>query len=274
MSDSSRGAPLRASGGRGTVRSRCAARLPPSSPPPFATALAVTLPAGAQSYSDPGTGYGAEAGYASGRDAESGSATGGVHARLRLTGGIGLEVSAGIPARLVRRRRRARPHGRSDPGRGVLPRVLPPQRAGTALRPRRRRLHVGEAEGRRTERGYVLPGREPLRAPRRSGCGREDELPDIRLPRRTLRLSRRRSGQDCFPSSRRPTTSASRRASTSTSRRRPARGRSRAGRTPPGRRFRPTARLRPACPRDPPPVPTGRPRNRRSRPARRRASSP
>jgi opacity protein-like surface antigen len=57
--------------------------------------LAATLPAGAQSYSDPGTGYGAEAGYASGRDAESGSATGGVHARLRLTGGLGLEVSAG-----------------------------------------------------------------------------------------------------------------------------------------------------------------------------------
>jgi len=57
--------------------------------------LAATLPARAQSYSDPGTGYGAEAGYASGRDAESGSVTGGVHARLRLTGGLGLEVSAG-----------------------------------------------------------------------------------------------------------------------------------------------------------------------------------
>jgi outer membrane protein W len=61
----------------------------------LATALAVTLPAGAQSYSDPGTGCGAEAGWASGRDAESGSATGGVHARLRLTGGVGLELSAG-----------------------------------------------------------------------------------------------------------------------------------------------------------------------------------
>jgi opacity protein-like surface antigen len=58
-------------------------------------ALAVTLPARAQSYSDPGTGYGAEAGYARGRDAEQGGATGGVHARLRLTGGIGLELSAG-----------------------------------------------------------------------------------------------------------------------------------------------------------------------------------
>jgi opacity protein-like surface antigen len=61
----------------------------------LAASLAVTLPARAQSYSDPGTGYGAEAGYASGRDAESGSATGGVHARLRITGGIGLEMSAG-----------------------------------------------------------------------------------------------------------------------------------------------------------------------------------
>lgn len=58
-------------------------------------ALAAPLPAVAQSYSDPGTGYGVDAGYARGRDAESGGATGGVHARLRLTGGIGLEVSAG-----------------------------------------------------------------------------------------------------------------------------------------------------------------------------------
>ncbi len=57
--------------------------------------LAATLPARAQSFSDPGTGYGADAGYAKGRNAESGSATGGVHARLRITGGLGLEVSAG-----------------------------------------------------------------------------------------------------------------------------------------------------------------------------------
>jgi opacity protein-like surface antigen len=61
----------------------------------LAASLVATLPARAQSYSDPGTGYGAEAGYASARNAESGSATGGVHARLRLTGGIGLEMSAG-----------------------------------------------------------------------------------------------------------------------------------------------------------------------------------
>lgn len=61
----------------------------------LAASLAATLPAVAQSYSDPGTGLGAEAGYASGRDAESGGAAGGVHARLRLTGGLGLEVSAG-----------------------------------------------------------------------------------------------------------------------------------------------------------------------------------
>ncbi len=61
----------------------------------LAAALAAALPASAQSYSDPGTGYGAKAGYGSGRDAESGSATGGIHARLRLTGGIGLEMSAG-----------------------------------------------------------------------------------------------------------------------------------------------------------------------------------
>jgi opacity protein-like surface antigen len=67
----------------------------PATPILLAAALAAALPATAQSYSDPGTGYGADAGYTSGRDAESGGATGGVHARLRLTGGIGLELSAG-----------------------------------------------------------------------------------------------------------------------------------------------------------------------------------
>src|ERR1017187_4365111 len=61
----------------------------------LAAALASALPAAAQSYSDPGPGYGVDAGAARGRDAESGGATGGVHTRLRLTGGIGLEVSAG-----------------------------------------------------------------------------------------------------------------------------------------------------------------------------------
>jgi opacity protein-like surface antigen len=67
----------------------------PPAPILLAAALAAALPAAAQSYSDPGTGYGVDAGYARGRDAESGGTTGGVHARLRLTGGIGLEVSAG-----------------------------------------------------------------------------------------------------------------------------------------------------------------------------------
>jgi len=61
----------------------------------LAASLALTLPAFAQSYSDPGTGYGADAGYASARDAESGGPTARLHARLRLTGGLGLEVSAG-----------------------------------------------------------------------------------------------------------------------------------------------------------------------------------
>jgi len=68
-----------------------------------ALALAVTLaaclgtafPARSQSFSDPGTGYGADVGWAGGNDAESGGVTGGVHARLRLTGGLGLELSAG-----------------------------------------------------------------------------------------------------------------------------------------------------------------------------------
>ena len=61
----------------------------------LAATLAASLPARAQSFSDPGTGYGVEAGWARARDAESGSTTGGVHARLRLTGGLGLDVSAG-----------------------------------------------------------------------------------------------------------------------------------------------------------------------------------
>ncbi len=65
---------------------------------PFALFLAFFLaapPACGQSYSDPGTGYGAELGYARGNGAESGGATGGVHTRLRLTGGLDLEISAG-----------------------------------------------------------------------------------------------------------------------------------------------------------------------------------
>jgi opacity protein-like surface antigen len=67
----------------------------PPAPLLLAAALMAAQLAAAQSYSDPGTGYGADAGYARGRDSDSGGATGGVHARLRLTGGIGLEVSAG-----------------------------------------------------------------------------------------------------------------------------------------------------------------------------------
>lgn len=70
-------------------------RMRKATPALLAAALATALSAAAQSYSDPGTGYGADAGYARGHDAESGGATGGVHARLRVTGGIGLELSAG-----------------------------------------------------------------------------------------------------------------------------------------------------------------------------------
>lgn len=61
----------------------------------LAAALAAARPASSQSNSDPGLGYGVDAGVARTRDAESGGATGGMHARLRLTGGIGLELAAG-----------------------------------------------------------------------------------------------------------------------------------------------------------------------------------
>lgn len=67
----------------------------PATPLLLAAALGTAVSASAQSNSDPGLGYGAEAGYASARDAEAGGATAGVHARLRLTGGIGLELAAG-----------------------------------------------------------------------------------------------------------------------------------------------------------------------------------
>jgi len=82
---------LPADRGRGTV----ASSMRPPAPILLAAALAAACSAAAQSNSDPGTGYGVEAGFSRGRDAESGGATGGVHTRLRLTGGIGLEVSAG-----------------------------------------------------------------------------------------------------------------------------------------------------------------------------------
>jgi hypothetical protein len=60
-----------------------------------AALLAAALPAAAQSNSDPNAQWGAHAGAVSGRDVDGASATAGVHWRPRLTGALGLEVSAG-----------------------------------------------------------------------------------------------------------------------------------------------------------------------------------
>src|ERR1700687_1623846 len=60
-------------------------------------ALAGMLPgstAVAQSYSDPGLGVGAHFSGSKGIDASSAGFSGGVQARLRLTGGLGLELLA------------------------------------------------------------------------------------------------------------------------------------------------------------------------------------
>jgi opacity protein-like surface antigen len=52
-------------------------------------------PAAAQSNSDPSAQWGAHAGVVTGRDVDGARATGGVHWRPRLTGALGLELSAG-----------------------------------------------------------------------------------------------------------------------------------------------------------------------------------
>jgi outer membrane protein W len=54
----------------------------------------MALPASAQSYSDPGPGGGAHASGTKGIDAVSAGFSGGVQARFRLTGGLGLELLA------------------------------------------------------------------------------------------------------------------------------------------------------------------------------------
>jgi len=60
-----------------------------------AAAAVLALPARSQSNSDPDAQWGVHAGVAGGRDTDGVTATGGVHWRPRLTGALGLELSAG-----------------------------------------------------------------------------------------------------------------------------------------------------------------------------------
>jgi len=60
-----------------------------------AAALLAAPPGAAQSNSDPNAEWGAHAGVATGRDVYGGRAAAGIHWRPRLTGALGLEVSAG-----------------------------------------------------------------------------------------------------------------------------------------------------------------------------------
>lgn len=60
-----------------------------------AAALLAALPAAGQSNSDPNAEWGAHAGVATGRDVEGARAAAGLNWRPRLTGALGLEVSAG-----------------------------------------------------------------------------------------------------------------------------------------------------------------------------------
>ncbi len=61
----------------------------------LAAALLGTLPASAQSNSDPDAQWGVHAGVATGTDTEGTTAAGGLHWRPRLTGALGLELSVG-----------------------------------------------------------------------------------------------------------------------------------------------------------------------------------
>ncbi len=56
----------------------------------------LSSPAAAQSWSDPGVGFGARFGLGQGRSADSPSAGGAIHVRYRLTGSLGLEGSLGV----------------------------------------------------------------------------------------------------------------------------------------------------------------------------------
>lgn len=69
-----------------------------SFPPGALLVLAAALlsaPAAAQSWSDPGIGFGARLGLGQARSADSPSVEGAVHVRYRLTGSLGLEGSLG-----------------------------------------------------------------------------------------------------------------------------------------------------------------------------------
>lgn len=55
-----------------------------------------SAPAAAQSWSDPGIGFGARLGLGQARSADSPSAEGAIHVRYRLTGSLGLEGSLGV----------------------------------------------------------------------------------------------------------------------------------------------------------------------------------
>ena len=56
----------------------------------------LSLPAAAQSWSDPGIGFGACLGLGQARSADSPSAEAAIHVRYRLTGSLGLEGSLGV----------------------------------------------------------------------------------------------------------------------------------------------------------------------------------
>jgi len=59
-------------------------------------AALLSAPASAQSWSDPGIGYGARLGLGQARSADAPTAEGALHVRYRLTGSLGLEGSLGL----------------------------------------------------------------------------------------------------------------------------------------------------------------------------------
>ncbi len=59
-------------------------------------AVLFSAPASAQSWSDPGIGFGARLGLGRARSADSASAGGAIHVRYRLTGSLGLEGALGV----------------------------------------------------------------------------------------------------------------------------------------------------------------------------------
>ncbi len=164
----------------------------------LAAALFGSLPAPAQSNSDPDAQWGVHAGVATGRDVDGAEVTGGLHWRPRLTGALGLEISAGYEreAWTASGRRVEADH---VPVEGSLLFFFFYSPPGPAVPPRGPRLPLGQSPRRRLLGRDSLHRPEPLRPARRRGRRRARGREALVLARRPMDVPRRRRGQGPRP---------------------------------------------------------------------------